>query len=178
MNKTDHVSIVDAIINKTKNNKLNWYDTKNIEEITYKNKNYTKIFDKDGHYLMAKFILRKIDDRVVGTNILYSAVSLIIEYIDPVHIKNDTDKYAKRMVICESEKIIDNNAINFIYVLYDNKRILVYRGTEHNLGVILFNKLKELSKTIKESIDRDISQSEKDYIMETLLYSLSKDAGE
>ena len=158
---------------------MNWYDTKNIEETTYKNKNYIKIFDKDGHYLMAKFILRKIDDRVVGTNILYSAVSLIIEYIDPVHIKNDTDKYAKRIIICESNKIIDNNAINFIYALYDNKRILSFRNdSEHNFGVIMFDKLKELSKAIKESIDRDISQSEKDYIMKTLLYSLSKDVGE
>jgi ABC-type uncharacterized transport system ATPase subunit len=93
-----------------------------------------------------------------------------------MHVNNDTDKYAKRIIICKSARIVDNDTIKFIYTLYDNKCILVYRDeSENNFGATLFSKLKELSKAIKESIDRDISQYEKDYIMETLLYSLSKE---
>ena len=140
----NRITIIDAIINKTKNGELTWYDTKNIQETTYKNKTYTQIMDKDGHYLMAKFILRKA--RYAGID---QIISLIIEFINPVYIKNDTDKYAKRMTVCRVRNVTS------LIVLYD--------------------KMEELFRVVRESVMDDIKQPEREYIMNTLLYSFSKE---
>ena len=140
----DRITIIDGIINKTKNGELTWYDTNNIQETTYKNKTYTQIMDKDGHYLMAKFILRKA--RYAGVD---QIISLIIEFISPVYIKNDTDRYAKRMTVC---RVRNSTSI-----------------------VVLYDKMEELFTVIRESIINDINQSEREYIMSTLVYSFSKE---
>lgn len=139
------IGIIDSLIARTKTGSLKWYDTQGISEWSYKNREFTPLKDKNGKLMLAKFIFKMVNDNIGP------AISLSVECANPVHVKSDTDYFAKRVEIVYLSYFLDADTPNA-------KKI--------------FSKLHDMNTVITNSIYNSEYVKENYYLKDLLVYSL------